>query len=130
MAEGVGNERFQRVRVTIAGEEYTLRTDEPVKHVEKLAARIDREMSELASRQPGVTRERLAVLVALGLASQVERLKEQAKAARKAAKAEVAAMAGPGGASASAPKPAAAPAEPAPPAAGSLFDSPGGEEAR
>lgn len=130
MAEAVGNERVQRVRVTIAGEEYTLRTDEPVKQVEKMAARIDREMSDLASRLPGVTRERLAVLVALGLASQVERLREQARAARKAAKAEAAATTEPAEAQ-TPPAETDGESEPASaPSARGLFDPPGGDTTR
>lgn len=86
-ASGTGS-RLNRVRVTIAGDEYTLRTDEPAKHVEKLAARIDRELADLAERFPGVPRERLAVLLALRLAGQLERAREQARIARKATRPE------------------------------------------
>lgn len=82
-ASGTGS-RLNRVRVTIGGDEYTLRTDEPAKHVEKLAARVDRELGELTERFPNVPRERLAVLLALRLAGQLERAREHARNARKA----------------------------------------------
>jgi cell division protein ZapA (FtsZ GTPase activity inhibitor) len=81
-ATGTGS-RLNRVRVVIGGDEYTLRTDEPVKHVEKLAARVDRELGDLAEHFPGVARERLAVLLALRLSGQLERAREQARNARK-----------------------------------------------
>lgn len=129
MADAAGSgSRLNRVRVTIGGDEYTLRTDEPIKYVEKLAARIDRELSELAARFPGVPRERLAVLLALRFAGQLERAREQARSARKAARAEAAAgteapepTAGAGAA------PPGAPAEGAPATGSSLFDPPQGE---
>ncbi|MDI6871985.1 MAG: cell division protein ZapA [Bacillota bacterium] len=89
MTEGAGSgSRLNRVRVTIAGDEYNLRTDEPPKHVEKLAARVDRELRELASRFPGVPLERLAVLLALRLTSQLERAREQARLGRKTSRPE------------------------------------------
>lgn len=114
----------------INGDEYTLRTDEPVKYVEKLAARVDRELAELAGRFPGVTRERLAVLLALRLTGQLDRAREQARAARKA-RTEAAAGAGPetamsAGQEAAEPQPSPR-QEPASPPGTSLFDPPQGD---
>ncbi|HHW13538.1 MAG TPA: cell division protein ZapA [Firmicutes bacterium] len=135
MAETAGSgSRLHRVRVVIAGDEYTLRTDEPVKQVEKLAARVDRELSELQERFPGVVRERLAVLLALRLMAQLERAREQSRSARKAAQAEAAAAAepaaGPAVASASAATPSRQTGEREETAAGqSLFDPPQGDPA-
>jgi cell division protein ZapA (FtsZ GTPase activity inhibitor) len=127
VAEAAGSgSRLNRVRVVIGGDEYTLRTDEPAKHVEKLAARVDRDLSDLAERFPGVPRERLAVLLALRLSGQLERARELARTARKAPRTESAA-------------PEAAPAEPtaqtetpatgkgSPASGSSLFDSPQGD---
>ncbi|MGE5554171.1 MAG: cell division protein ZapA [Betaproteobacteria bacterium] len=128
MAEAAGGgSRLTRVRVTIAGTEYTLRTDESPKQVEKLANRVDRELRELSSRFPGVTLERLAVLLALRLTGQLERAKEQARAARKAPPPEVSASPDPSGVAEQSGAPsaaeAAAVAEPAEAAtASSLFD--------
>lgn len=126
MADAAGNgSRLNRVRVTIGGDEYTLRTDEPVKYVEKLAARVDRELSELAMRFPGVPRERLAVLLALRLAGQLDRAREQARSVRKAGRAEAAAgTAEPPAADGAAPKDA--PADDAG-TGSSLFDPPQGD---
>jgi cell division protein ZapA (FtsZ GTPase activity inhibitor) len=118
-----GGSRLNRVRVTIAGNEYHLRTDEPVKQVEKLAARVDRELRELAGRFPGVTLERLAVLLALRLAGQLERAREQARAARKAPPAGAAAASSPRTAASSSP----AEAEAATTTSTSLFDPPQGD---
>lgn len=136
MAETTGSgSRLHRVRVMIAGDEYTLRTDEPVKQVEKLASRVDRELNELQERFPGVVRERLAVLLALRLAAQLERAREQSRAARKAAQAEAAAAAdgeepAPAGAappSSTATSPATQAGEREEAAGQSLFDPPQGD---
>lgn len=128
-----GGSRVNRVRVIIGGDEYTLRTDEPAKHVERLAARVDRDLSDLAERFPGVPRERLAVLLALRLTGQLEKARDQVRAARKPRpEAPVEPERYPTGSApieAAAVRETAASAEPSVPAGTSLFDPPKGDPA-
>lgn len=127
MAESSGTgSRLNRVRVVIGGDEYTLRTDEPAKHVEKLAARVDRELGELSDRFPNVPRERLAVLLALRLTGQLERAREQARNARKAPTSSPAAPEG-GPEEQAAQAETASAGEGTAPAGSNLFDPPQGD---
>jgi cell division protein ZapA len=66
-----------RVTVTIYGESYALRGDAPPEHLQSLAARVDQRMREIGRRNPRLGTARVAVLAALHLADELQRLEEQ-----------------------------------------------------
>lgn len=64
----------QRVTVLVAGQKFTLITDEDEKYVMDVAAKIDARITSIAMSQ-NMTRERAAVLTALDVADDNERIK-------------------------------------------------------
>ncbi len=67
-----GKETVSRVRVDIYGEPCTVRGDgaDP-EYIAEVARLVDRRMRELASQAPGLSRTKLATLVALNLADEL-----------------------------------------------------------
>jgi cell division protein ZapA len=66
-----------RTTVTIYGEEYQLVGDLPESVVKALANHIDSQLRVLASRNPRVSLNRLAVLTALNVAAEYFELQEE-----------------------------------------------------
>jgi cell division protein ZapA (FtsZ GTPase activity inhibitor) len=67
-------------KVTICGNSYALITNEPEDHVIKAAQRVDALIQEIVSKSPGVDEKKVAVLVALRLASHNLQLEAEATA--------------------------------------------------
>ncbi len=62
--------------VEIFGETYWLKSDQQPEQLQALAVEVDRRMRELAEAQPGIRSGRLALLVALHLADELSRVRE------------------------------------------------------
>lgn len=65
------------------GELYQLTSDEPEDHVAYIAQRVDHLMRDVAAHALGVDPKRIAVLVALRLASQLSQLESHIEKAKK-----------------------------------------------
>lgn len=69
------NPPANRAKVTIHGIEYTLRGNVPEQHLLKVASTVDRMMSEISSASSYMDERRVAVLTAINLADELERLR-------------------------------------------------------
>lgn len=64
------------VRVTIAGEEYTLRTETTPEHARAVAAHVDHVIKAVLNSGPVVETHRAAILAALQITGELFRLRE------------------------------------------------------
>jgi len=67
------------VRVRIFGDDHVVKGDASDQYVHRLAGILDEHMKGVQRNNPSLTRYRVAVLVALNLADQLEKLKEEHK---------------------------------------------------
>ncbi|MEN6389884.1 MAG: cell division protein ZapA [Syntrophomonas sp.] len=70
------NNNISRVCVNIFNEEYVVRGDENPEYIEMLASYVDRRMRVYQSRNPNLSPVKVAVLVALNLADELNKLQE------------------------------------------------------
>jgi len=73
-----GSRRYSthmQVQITIRGRQYTVRGDDTGEDIQNLAAELDRRMSEVSSRARSFDEYTVAMLTALNLLSEVQRLK-------------------------------------------------------
>ncbi|MBT9259521.1 MAG: cell division protein ZapA [Clostridiales bacterium] len=66
-----------RVQVTIYQQEYTLKGEGPEERIRRLASMVDQRMWELARRYPQATAQQLAILTALHLAEELDKLSQE-----------------------------------------------------
>ncbi|GMA59813.1 cell division protein ZapA [Alicyclobacillus fastidiosus] len=71
------NVSVNRVRVTIHGMDYTLKGTAPTSHLNSVANTVDKMMTEISSTSTYMDERRVAVLTALNLADELERLKQE-----------------------------------------------------
>ncbi len=72
-----GNENMRnKVTVSIFGEEYFVRGNENPEYIEMLAAFVDRNMRLVQQRNATLSSTKIAVLTALNLADELNRLQE------------------------------------------------------
>lgn len=64
-----------QVQITIRGRQYTVRGDDSGEDIQVLAAELDRRMTEVASRTRSYDEYTVAMLTALNLLSEVQRVK-------------------------------------------------------
>lgn len=69
-----------QVRITIRGREYTVRGDEHSDDLQRLAADLDRRMTETAERTRSFDEYTIAMLTALNIASELHQFKAQVAA--------------------------------------------------
>ncbi|WAH38406.1 cell division protein ZapA [Alicyclobacillus dauci] len=69
------NRSVNRVKVVIHGMEYTLRGQAPTEHLYEVATMVDKMMSEIAATSAYMDDRRVAVLTALNLADELQRLR-------------------------------------------------------
>ncbi len=74
---GMDEPTHNRVRVLIHNTEYTLRGDASEGHMRRTAQRVDELMNGIASAHVRLDERQVAVLAALNLADDLERLQEQ-----------------------------------------------------
>ena len=78
VTEGASGERhLTRISVRIGGVECALRGEEPASYLHQLSQSVNAQMEEVARASPRMTQAQVASLVALRLADEVTRLKEQ-----------------------------------------------------
>lgn len=77
------------VTVTIAGDEYTIRTDATAEYTRECAEHVDKIIAEIKSQGTIVEAHKIAILAALSLTDQLFRTRAEGEAMRK----EVAAFA-------------------------------------
>lgn len=70
------NNNISRVCVNIFNEEYVVRGDENPEYIEMLASYVDRRMRVYQSRNPNLSPVKVAVLVGLNLADELNKLQE------------------------------------------------------
>ena len=64
------------VRVTIVGEEYSIRSDASVEHTESVARYVDQAIRRIRSNAPPVESHKVAILAALQITDELFRLRE------------------------------------------------------
>lgn len=74
---------YTRLRVRLAGEEYVLRGDMSPQRLEELVAELDRRLQELARRYPRLSFHQTAVLCALQLLEELQRLRDENRELRE-----------------------------------------------
>lgn len=67
----------QKVTVKIFGEQHIIRGEMPEQYIRDLAAEVDRRMKEVSARFPRLAAHQVATLVALNLADELAKLKEE-----------------------------------------------------
>lgn len=70
-------EESNRIRVDIYGTEYQLRGNASTGHIRLVAGLVDDKMREIASHNPRLDLNRLAVLAAVNIADEYMRLREE-----------------------------------------------------
>ncbi|MEN6462360.1 MAG: cell division protein ZapA [Syntrophomonas sp.] len=68
--------RINKVTVDIFNEEYVVRGDENPEYIQMLASYIDRRMKMIQQRNPNLTNTKIAVLTAINLADELNKLQE------------------------------------------------------
>ncbi len=67
---------FNKVIVEIFSEEYTVKGNENPEYIQMLASYVDRRMKMIQQRNPNLSNTKLAVLTALNLADELNKLQE------------------------------------------------------
>ncbi|NLB51632.1 MAG: cell division protein ZapA [Syntrophomonadaceae bacterium] len=67
---------INKVMVEIFGEEYTVKGTENPEYIQMLASYVDRRMKMIQQRNPNLSNTKLAVLTALNLADELNKLQE------------------------------------------------------
>ncbi|MDD2401828.1 MAG: cell division protein ZapA [Clostridia bacterium] len=65
-----------KLSVMIYEDEYVIKGDADVKHIESVAACVDKQMLQIAERNPLLSAKQLAVLVAINVTDELMRLRE------------------------------------------------------
>jgi cell division protein ZapA len=68
--------QINRVTVEIYNEEYIVKGEENSDYIQMLAAYVDRRMKMVQQRNPNLSNQRVAVLTALNLADELNKLQE------------------------------------------------------
>ncbi|MBO8138393.1 MAG: cell division protein ZapA [Desulfotomaculum sp.] len=65
-----------RVEVEICGEYYTLKGKEPPEYIQKVAQYVNRKIKQVAGRNPRLSVTKAAVLAAINIADELNKLQE------------------------------------------------------
>ncbi len=65
------------VRVRIGGEEHPIRGDASAEYIQKIARIVDQRLAAVQNSNANLTRFRAAILVAINLADELEKIKEE-----------------------------------------------------
>ncbi len=69
-------DHINRVSVEIFNEEYVVKGEENPEYIQMLAAYVDRRMKMIQQRNPNLSNQRVAILTALNLADELNKLQE------------------------------------------------------
>lgn len=69
-------ENINKVTVDIFGEQYVVKGEEKTEYIQMLASYIDRRMKMIQQRNPNLSHVKIAVLTALNLADELNKLQE------------------------------------------------------
>lgn len=69
-----------KVTVEIFGEKHIIRGEESPEHIQKVAKAVDKKMRLIAQRIPRLGVHQIAILAALNLADELEKLREEQEA--------------------------------------------------
>ncbi len=69
-------DHINRVTVEIFNEEYVVKGEENPEYIQMLAAYVDRRMKMIQQRSPNLSNQRVAILTALNLADELNKLQE------------------------------------------------------
>lgn len=72
-----GDREVRSVRVQIFGEEHIIKGQASQEYIENLASLVDRRLDEVQRMNPLLPRHRVAILVAINLANELEKLKTE-----------------------------------------------------
>lgn len=72
-----GQKGKNRITVAIFEELFVLKSEEPNEYIQHIAAMVDEHMQRLHSMYPNLARHRLAMLTALYLADELEKVKQE-----------------------------------------------------
>jgi cell division protein ZapA len=72
----VNSQEGCRVRVEIFGQEYVLKGTDPPEYIEMLAKYVSHKMEQINRQHPSYTQTKTAVLVALQLADELSKIRE------------------------------------------------------
>ncbi|ACL18289.1 cell division protein ZapA [Desulfitobacterium sp. LBE] len=70
-------EENEKVIVEIFGEKHVIRGQESPEHILKVAREVDKKMRLIAQRTPRLAIHQIAILAALNLADELEKIKEE-----------------------------------------------------
>jgi len=65
------------VRVRILGEDHIIKGDAPAEYIIKLAQQVDTHLTKIQKSNPTLPRHKAAILAALNIADELERLREE-----------------------------------------------------
>jgi cell division protein ZapA len=65
-----------RVRIEILGQEYVIKGTDPPEYIEMLAKSVSQKMEQINRQHPSYTQTKVAVLVALQLADELSKIRE------------------------------------------------------
>ena len=71
------DQNLYRIQVEIFGQSYNIIGEEPPERVEVLARYLDQKMSEIALRSKGMSALKIAILAALNIAEEMQKLQER-----------------------------------------------------
>lgn len=69
-------EEISRVEVEIFGERYVFKGDAPSEHIRRLAEDVDRRVWDIVNRHSRIPTSKAAILVAVNLADELDRLQD------------------------------------------------------
>jgi cell division protein ZapA len=69
-------ENINKVTVDIFGEQYVVKGEEKTEYIQMLASYVDRRMKMVQQRNPNLSHVKIAVLTALNLADELNKLQE------------------------------------------------------
>lgn len=65
------------IEVNILGQKYIIKGDAPAEHIRELAEIVDQKLKEVYSSVPNITPLKAAILAAINIADELQRLKNQ-----------------------------------------------------
>ncbi len=81
-----------KIKLKICGQEYTVVSDDTPEYIKKIADATDSKMAEMLARNPALSTSMAAVLAAMNLTDELEKIKQVAREKVDAQAAEIASL--------------------------------------